>query len=215
MTELTQALTHKTDKKGEFVYLKNVPVYYASVLQPKKKYESNDKEYTLTAFVNDTIREKLEDEVIVNKSLYKVGVDKNKKRKVKYDAETYKDVADMSGITLTCPEFAKSGNRRIVVVLDSEGKPLTENIGNGSICTIKLMGYRNQDDMLVVSLAIVKVEELIPYEGGDGEFTDEEMGVTYTVNTKKDSDTSSDAGESQDTSSGSTDDMFDESDFED
>ena len=185
----------KKDKKFEFLYLKNVPVFFASVLEPKKKYSEPDpadknqskREYALTAFVDDDAREYLEDEVLINKQLFKVGKDKNKKRKVKFPLEkqlkdgdgfSYDAVDGLNGIQLTLNEFTNSGKPARMVVVGTDGKPFKELVGNGSVCNIKCFGYRNQDDQLVVSLNIVQVVEHVPYEGGDSnKIVDDELGI--------------------------------------
>src|SRR5690606_31650365 len=100
-------VVQKKEGKFETVYINKVPVVYTSVQQPKKKYESEDREYTLTAFVSDEDRRILEDEVMLNKQLYKVGVDKNKKRQIKFTTEKFGEYEGLSGVTLTCPEFTK------------------------------------------------------------------------------------------------------------
>ena len=35
------------------VYIKNTPVFYAAVHEPKLKYQSTDKEFSLTSFVDE------------------------------------------------------------------------------------------------------------------------------------------------------------------
>lgn len=204
-------VVHKKEGKFETVYIKNVPVVYASVQQPKKKYESEDREYTLTAFVSDEDRRILEDEVMLNKQLYKVGVDKNKKRQIKFTTEKFGEYEGLSGVTLTCPEFTKDKKKRVVSVVETvqkDGKkigiPFKENLGNGSVCTIKLSGYRNQDELLVVSLSMIVVEKHVPYSS-EGTYTDDELGIEYQVG-GADDDTP--AKKETDT------DVFDDSDFE-
>lgn len=181
----------KKDKNFEFVYIKDVVCYYASVQEPKKKWSPDnsikDREYSITLFVSDEDREKLEDVIKVNKQLSKVGVDKNKKRVVKYplskqvkgDGVSYDDVEGLNGIQITCPEFNKKGEPQVITVVDKDGNETQDLIGNGSRVSVKLFGYRNQDDLLNLRLNIVKVEDLVPYTGGSSDkVVDDELGVS-------------------------------------
>lgn len=184
--------THPTNKDFFYLYLKNVPVVYASIQEPKKKHQSEEMEYAMTAFVNDQTREHLEsDEVLINKELKQVGVDKNKKRKIKYPTsdqrEDGKDVYDaftgLHGISLTLNEKTKKGKENKLLVVDKDGHAFEDLVGNGSVVNVKLFGYRNEDGALVVSMNLVQIIEHVPYEGGDGTFEDEELGIT--VDTKE------------------------------
>lgn len=214
-------------ENGKFfdLYLMNVPVFFASVHEPKLKYESTDKEYAVTAFVDDETREMLEDEFMLNKTLYKVGKDKNKKRKIKYPLEKqlpedskgigYDEVEGLNGVQLTLAEFNKKGNANVLTVIteeDGELIPFDEDIGNMSICTIKLFGYINKDDALVVQLNTVRVDEHVPYEGGiqNGEVTDDILGGTYKLGEK-----SGKQKDDADKADNSQSDAFDDDDFDD
>lgn len=197
------AVKLKKDGKYEFLYLKDVPVFFASVLEPKKKYSDPDpaaknqskREYALTAFVSDEDREILEDEFLINKQLFKVGKDKSKKRKIKYPLEkqlkddkgfAYDEVKDLNGIQLTLNEFTNAGKPSRLVVVDKEGNPFDELLGNMTRVNIKCFGYRNQDSQLVVSLQIVQVLEHVPYEGGDsGKIVDDELGIDMELPEQK------------------------------
>ena len=175
------------------VYIKNTPVFYASVHEPKLKYNSTDKEFGLTAFVDEDTKDKLLDEVMLNKSFAQVGKDKTTKapRRIKYplssqveEGKVNYDVVDgMFGVGLAKPEFSKKGNRMSVNVIDAEGNTFTENVGNGSVCTLKLFGYKNQDGQLTVTLDTVQVIEHIPYEskGAADSVEDDVLGVVYKV----------------------------------
>jgi hypothetical protein len=178
------------DGKFEFLYIKDAIAYYPKVHQPANKYQSTDREYTITLFVTDEDRAVLEDEVLVNKTLYKVGKDKNKKRVIKYAEDKYQDVSGLNGIQISLNEFNKSGRKNALTVIDSNGNPITDNIGNGSRVSVKCFGYRNVDDALVVSLQTIMVDELVPYEsGGSGDgYYDAELGVSIPKAPKKDSD---------------------------
>lgn len=191
-------MTYKTDailkESGKYfnVYIMNAPVYFASVQKPKKKYQSEDTEYALTAFVDSETREKLE-EYQLNKDLYAVGKDKNKKKQVKFKLSSqlkddeknhYDEVKGLHGVSLTCPTTTKNGDPRTITVIDSEGNPFKEDVGNLSVCNIKMFAYKNQDDMLVVSIDTVQVIDHVPYEGGSGSgpVVDDVLGTTYNRN---------------------------------
>lgn len=200
------AVVLKKQGNFEFLYLKNVPVYFACVHTPKDKYQVNPdaknkskREYAITVFVDDADREKLEDEVMINKTLMEVAVGKTKKRKIKYPLEkqlskedkeagktAYDDVKGLHGMQLTLNEFTNAGKPAQLVVVDKNGEPFSEDIGNGSVCNIKCFGYRNKDDLLVVSLNIVQVVEHVPYEGGtSGKVVDDELGISLTLPEQK------------------------------
>lgn len=89
----------------------------------------------------------------------------------------------MYGFSVARPEFSKKGNPMTVNVIDAEGNPFTENVGNGSVCNVKLFGYRNQDDQIVVMLDTLQVLEHVPYEGKapSDSVEDDVLGVSYKV----------------------------------
>lgn len=175
------------------LYIKGATVFYAVVHEPKKKYQSEDREYSVTVFVDEETKDKLLDEVMVNKSFALVGKDKTSKppRRIKYplssqveEGKVNYDVVDgMYGFTVAKPEFSKKGNPMTVNVIDKEGKPFTENVGNGSVCTLKLFGYRNVDGQLVVTLDTLQVLEHVPYEqkAAAESVDDDVLGVSYKV----------------------------------
>lgn len=188
----------KQEGKFEFLYLKNVPVFFAKILELGKKYQSDDLEYQMTVFVDTETREKLElpvDEngVAINKELKEVGKDRNKKKQIKYPLESqlkdgkgtaYDLVDGLHGMGLSLNEFTKSGKKSILKVVDKDGKDWDKNvaIGNGSIITVKCFGYRNQDDQLVVFPNVVMVVDHVPYEGNTGGIVqDDVMGVSYDM----------------------------------
>ena len=184
-------------KKGDLetfnLYLKNVPVFYPVVHEPKLKYNSTDKEFSVTVFIDEQTKDKLEDEVAVNKTFAKVGVTKTSKppKRVKYplsfQAEegklNYDEVEGMWGFTVTRPEFSKKGNKQTINVIDKDGNAFTENVGNGSVCNIKLFAYKNRDDQLVVTLDTIQVIDHVPYEqkGAADSVVDDVLGVSYQV----------------------------------
>lgn len=217
MTNKTEAVLVK-EGKFEFLYLKNVTVYFAKVLELSKKYQSEDLEYQLTVFVDTETREKLElpvDEggVAINKELKEVGKDRNKKKQIKYPLESqlkdgkgtaYDMVAGLHGMGLSLNEYTKSGKKSILKVVDSNGKDWdkTKAIGNGSKIDIKCFGYRNQDEQLVVFPNLIVVTEHVPYEGGNGGVvTDNVLGVTVDMSSAYEEE---EATQAEDTSSNTT-----------
>lgn len=192
----TSVIVKQLPKSGTLetfnVYVLNAPVFYAAVHTPKTKYQSTDKEFSLTAFVSEETKDKLLDEVMLNKGFALVGKDKTTKppRRIKYplskdveEGKTNYDVVEgMYGFGLAKPEFSKKGNPMTVNVIDKKGQPFTQDIGNGSVCTLKLFGYRNPEGQLTVTLDTVQVVEHVPYEskGGDGNVVDDVLG-TYAV----------------------------------
>lgn len=193
----TSVIVKQLPKSGTLetfnVYVLNAPVFYAAVHTPKSKYQSTDKEFSLTAFVDEATKDKLLDEVMLNKGFALVGKDKTTKppRRVKYplssqveEGKTNYDVVEgMYGFGLAKPEFSKKGNAMTVNVIDTEGKAFTQDIGNGSVCTLKLFGYRNPEGQLTVTLDTVQVIEHIPYEGKTSadSVDDDVLGVSYKV----------------------------------
>lgn len=193
----TSVIVKQLPKSGTLetfnVYILNTPVFYAKVHDVKFKYQSTtDKEYSLTSFVDEETKDKLLDEVMLNKTFAQVGKDKTSKapRRIKFplssqveEGKTNYDVVDgMFGFTVAKPEFSKAGNKMSVNVIDKDGNEFTADIGNGSVCTLKLFGYKNKDDQLTVTLDTVQVIEHVPYEnkGGDGSIEDDVLG-SYKV----------------------------------
>lgn len=175
------------------LYIKDATVFYAVVHEPKKKYQSDEREYSVTVFVDEETKDKLLDEVMVNKSFALVGKDKTSKppRRIKYPLSSqveegkvnYDVVEGMYGFTVAKPEFSKKGNPMTVNVIGKDGKAFTENVGNGSVCTLKLFGYRNVDGQLVVSLDTLQVLDHVPYEqkAAADSVDDDVLGVSYSV----------------------------------
>lgn len=193
----TEAVLVK-EGKNEFLYLKNVPVFFAKILELGKKYQSEDLEYQMTVFVDTETREKLElpvdeDGIALNKELKEVGKDRNKLKKIKYPLQSqlkegentsYDTVDGLHGMSLSLNELTKKGNKSILKVVDSEGKDWDKSkaIGNGSILHVKCFGYRNQDEQLVVFPNLVVVVDHVPYEGNSGgTVQDDVLGVSFDM----------------------------------
>lgn len=175
------------------LYVMGTTVFFAVVHEPMKKYQSEDREYSCTLFVDEETKDKLLDEVMVNKTFALVGKDKTQKppRRIKFplssqveEGKVNYDIVDgMYGFSVARPEFSKQGKPMTVNVIDAEGNPFTENVGNGSVCNVKLFGYRNQDGQVVVMLDTVQVVEHVPYEGktSSDSVDDDVLGVSYKV----------------------------------
>ena len=175
------------------LYIKDAVVFYPSVHEPKLKYNSTDKEFSATVFVDEDTKDKLLDEVMVNKSFFLVGKDKTSRppRKIKFPLSSqveegkvnYDLVEGMYGFNVAKPEFSKKGNRMTVNVIDKDGNAFTENVGNGSKVNLKLFGYKNQDNQLVVTLDTMQVIDHVPYEqkGAADSVDDDVLGVSYKV----------------------------------
>jgi|SRR5690554_3546742 len=194
------AVTVKKQKIGnldaEFVYIKDVVAYYASVHDPKKKYEKpapdasnqSENEYAITLFMSEEDAETLMDDIKINKTIAEVGVTKNKKRKFRFPLSSqveegkphYDDVKGLWGAQFTLNEFTNQGKKAELFVVGPDGKPFTDLIGNGSRVTVKLFCMRNREDLLNTRLNLVQVLEHVPYEGGTGggDIVDDELGIT-------------------------------------
>src|SRR5690606_4959943 len=74
-------------------------------------------------------------------------------------------------------------NKMVVNVIDKEGNPFTENVGNGSVVNLKLFGYKNREGQVVVTLDTMQVIKHIPYEakGAADSIVDDVFGVSYQV----------------------------------
>lgn len=184
----------KGDLENFNVYITNVPVFYASVHQPKLKYQSQtEKEFSVTPFVSEKIKEQLDDEVMLNKQFAQVGVTKTTKppKKIKYPLSTqveegkanYDLVKGLWGFSVSKNELSKAGNKMSVNVIDTDGNAFTEDVGNGSICTLKLFGYKNRDGQLVVTLDTLQVVEHVAYEGrtASSDSVEDEVLGSYKV----------------------------------
>lgn len=196
MTNKTEIIIRNLPKSGTLetanVYIKNAVVFYAAVHEAKLKYQSTDKEFSATVFVDEEAKDRLLDEVMVNKSFSQVGITKTSKppRKIKYalssqveEGKANYDLVDgLWGFNIAKPEFSKKGLPMNVNVIDTEGNAFTENVGNGSVVNLKLFGYKNMDGQLTVTLDTMQVVDHVPYEqkGSAGEVEDDILG-SYKV----------------------------------
>jgi len=196
MTNKTEVIVRNLPKSGTLetanVYIKNAVVFYAAVHEPKLKYQSVDKEFSATVFVDEDAKDNLLDVVMVNKNFAQVGITKTSKppRKIKYalssqveEGKANYDLVDgLWGFNIAKPQFSKKGAPMSVNVIDTEGNAFTENVGNGSVVNLKLFGYKNQDGQLTVTLDTMQVVEHIAYEGkgSSDEVVDDVLG-SYKV----------------------------------
>lgn len=196
MTNKTEVIVRNLPKSGTLetanVYIKNAVVFYAAVHEAKLKYQSTDKEFSATVFVDEEAKDNLLDVVMVNKSFSQVGITKTSKppRKIKFPLSSqveegkgnYDLVDGLWGFNIAKPEFSKKGLPMSVNVIDTEGNAFTENVGNGSVVNLKLFGYKNMDGQLTVTLDTMQVVEHVPYEqkGSAGEVEDDILG-SYKV----------------------------------
>lgn len=192
MSNKTEVIVRDLPKSGTLetanVYIKNAVVFYAAVHDPKLKYQSQEKEFSATVFVDEEAKDRLLDEVMVNKSFSQVGITKTSKppRKIKFalssqveEGKANYDLVDgLWGFNIAKPEFSKKGLPMSVNVIDTDGNAFTENVGNGSVVNLKLFGYKNQDGQLTVTLDTMQVVEHVPYEqkGSAGEVEDDILG---------------------------------------
>lgn len=183
--KVTQEKKGKSFEIGN-LYFKNVPVTFAQVLKPGKKYQSEDTAYQLNLFINKDTADKVT-EIGLNKELAEVGVTKIKKGQnrgeLKYKLDEHNaPYAGMFAAQFTRntvkrdKEGAITKNYEPLKVVDTDGNPFTKEIGNGSVCHVKLFAYRNEEDMLVVMLDTVVVVEHVPYTKGGDNF-DAELGI--------------------------------------
>lgn len=196
MTNKTEVIVRNLPKSGTLetanVYIKNAVVFYAAVHEAKLKYQSTDKEFSATVFVDEEAKDNLLDVVMVNKSFSQVGITKTSKppRKIKYalssqveEGKANYDLVDgLWGFNIAKPEFSKKGLPMNVNVIDTDGNAFTENVGNGSVVNLKLFGYKNQDGQLTVTLDTVQVVEHVPFEGkGSSDSVDDDILGSYKV----------------------------------
>lgn len=196
MTNKTEVIVRNLPKSGTLetanVYIKNAVVFYAAVHEPKLKFQSTDKEFSATVFVDEEAKDNLLDVVMVNKNFAQVGVTKTSKppRKIKYalssqveEGKANYDLVDgLWGFNIAKPEFSKKGAPMSVNVIDTEGNAFTENVGNGSIVNLKLFGYRNADGQLTITLDTLQVVDHVPYEGrGSSDSVEDDILGSYKV----------------------------------
>ena len=229
MTNKTEAVLVK-EGKNEFLYLKNVPVFFAKVLEVVDNYAKDGKEFQFTVFVDSDTREKLElpvdeDGIALNKELKEVGKDRKKNKQIKYPLESqlkdgkgtpYDIVDGMYGMGLSLNELTKAGKKSILKVVDADGKDWdkTKAIGNGSKLHVKCFGYRNVDEQLVVFPNLIVVVEHVPYEGNSGGMVEDSvLGVSVDMSSAYEADDVEDKATAQSIKD-SANDTSDEADFE-
>lgn len=170
------------------VYVTDCKTAWSFLKTPKPKYGNESvREFTTDLFITDEDRETLED-LMVNKTFAKVGVDKNKKRKIKYSNEDYPDMVGLNGFKATLNEYKKDGTaQKLDVVIkkeDGTNEPFDGIVGNGSTVSVKLFGYRPNNDpeeAMNLQLKVVQVTDLVEIESnGDYDPTrmqDDVLGI--------------------------------------
>lgn len=189
------SITHKVDKKFEYVYVKGAVAYFASVHEPKDKVKGDGKEYAVSLFIPKEDAIELEEKILMNKQFLEVGVGKNKFKKIKYPLSDqleggktthYDAVKGLFGFNATSPDATKQGKPITITVVDKDGELTDELVGNGSKVDVKLLGWRTDEGLLNTRLQIVKVNELVPYSGGaGGGIVDDELGLNIKSPAKK------------------------------
>jgi hypothetical protein len=173
----------------------NVPVTYAKVLAPAKKYNSEDTAYALNVFIDQASMDEL-DKIGINKQFAEVGKTKIAKGanrgKLKYSTEVEANAPylEMFAAQLGRDTVKRDKNGAVVKeyaplkLLDKAGQPFTQEVGNGSICNVKCFAYRNTDGMLVVMVDTVVVVEHVAYSRNDGEVFDDVLGIAIKTESK-------------------------------
>lgn len=190
--KVTQEKKGKNLEMGN-LYFKNVPVTFAQVLKPTKKYQSEDTAYQLNLFMNADTAAKAE-KIGLNKELAEVGVTKIKKGANRGELKYKLDEHNTPFEGMFAAQFSRNTVKRDkegtlvktyepLKVVDTDGNPFTQEVGNGSVCHVKLFAYRNEEDMLVVMLDTVVVVEHVPYVKGGDSF-DDELGITIKSSEK-------------------------------
>ena len=181
-TSESKVIIKEKDENTFDIYILNVPCVYAVVHEPRFKYQSQtEKEYSMTVFVDDDVRAALEDAPL-NKTFFKVGVDKNKKRAIKFPLSsqggngTYDPFKDLNGVNLNCPDKSKAGNERHIKIIDTAGQPVEDKLGNGTTVSVKLFGYKNKDGLINATMNTIQVQHLVEYIEKEGSF-DDVLGV--------------------------------------
>lgn len=202
------------NKRWADVYIKDVPLYYAAVHRAVKKAKGDEKEFKVTVFLTEEQVEALRDLPINSAKLFpEVGVDKitkgKNRGKIKYPLDTFGDVEGLYGSDFKRSEFNRDGKKQAIVVVNSEGKPITENVGNGSRGTIKCFAMLNEDMEWNLYLALVMVTDLVPYENSG--LVDQELGISYELPQKSsDDESTADSDGNDDAPFDTGDDEFDE-----
>lgn len=184
--KMTQEAKGKDLEMGN-IYFKNVPVTFAKVLAPAKKYQSEDTAYQLNLFIDKDTMTKVE-EIGLNKEFAEVGVTKIKKGANRGQVKYKLDEHNTPFAGMFAAQFERKTVKRNkegvevkkyepLKVVDAKGETFTQEVGNGSVCTVKMFAYRNEEAMLVVMMDTVVVLEHVPYVKESSSF-DEELGIT-------------------------------------
>lgn len=191
---VTQEAVGKKLEMG-YLYFKNVPVTYAKIHEPSKKMNSEDKAYQMNVFI-DADSMAIVEELGVNKNFSQVGVTKIAKGinrgKIKFavkDADGNETAnTPFEGMFATqlgrdCVKRDPTSNEIIkeyapLKVVYPDGSPFTSDIGNGSVCSVKVFVYKNSENMLNAMMDTVVVIDHVPYVKAGNDGYDAELGLT-------------------------------------
>ena len=176
-------MTAKHVKKGrfEYIYVEGFTTF-ASLQKPRKGYEDKGMEFSMNLFISKEDVDLL-DEIPLNKQFFLVGVDKNKKKRIKFPAESHEGFEGLYGFNLNRPAKTKAGDDSYVTVIDRDRKPFKKLIGNGSKVKVKCYGWRNKEELLSIALDTVQVLEHVAYEESST-IEDDEFGGEYEKRTE-------------------------------
>jgi hypothetical protein len=156
------------DKKA--LYLKDVVVYWAQVHTPTFVYGSQtEKEYQVSVIINEEDMKALK-KLRLNKQFKEIGVD--------IPEDKYPGLEGKYLIKITQKAVSSTGKELKIDVLDKNGDPLRDNIGNGSLVNLKLFameGVGVSKNKLNIRLNTLLVTKLVEYSSG-GSF-DDELGI--------------------------------------
>ena len=167
----------KYKEENQALYLKDVTLYWASILQPKPNYAGDANEYIANVIVSPSDAKALK-RIKLNKELKEIGVD------VDENLEMYSDYEGSFLLKAKCPEFTKKGKKLQIKVVDKEGQAITQNVGNGSKANLKFFVWvattGAAKGKLNSRLNVVQVTDLVPYDDASGGF-DDELGIDLST----------------------------------
>lgn len=173
-------------KEQQALYIKDVTLFWASVLETKPTFSGDSNEYIANIIVSEDDAKALK-KLKLNKELKEIGVD------VDENLETYADYEGKFLFKAKCPEYTAKGKKLFIKVVDKDGNDIDENVGNGSQGHIKLFAWVSDKGAakgkMNTRLNAVVVTDLIPYNDTSGGF-DEELGVDLSQSKKKGEDSS-------------------------
>lgn len=166
--------------KEQNLYVKDATFFWSAVHQPKPNFAKDANVYEITTIVSAEDAKELK-KLKIAKELKEIGVD------VDPDLQLYAEYEGCYIMKASCPEFTAKGKKLTISVVDTEGNPITENLGNGTKGHLRFFTWVGDKGVnkgkLNSRINYVVVTDLIPYsDTGSGGY-DEEFGVT--LKTKK------------------------------